>query len=73
YGPGLTVEIKVNENKVRDIKIVKHNEEARKHYQRPMEMIPNEIIQNQSLEVDAVSGATYTSNGIVNAVKGALQ
>lgn len=38
-----------------------------------MEMIPNEIIQNQSLEVDAVSGATYTSNGIVNAVKDALK
>lgn len=73
YGPGLTVEIKVNENKVSDIKIVKHNEEGRKHYQRPMEIIPNEIIQNQSLEVDAVSGATYTSNGIVNAVKDALQ
>ncbi|MCE9676798.1 FMN-binding protein [Paraclostridium bifermentans] len=73
YGPGLTVEIKVNENKVSDIKIVKHNEEGRKHYQRPMEMIPNEIIQNQSLEVDAVSGATYTSNGIVNAVKYALK
>lgn len=38
-----------------------------------LELIPNEIIQNQSLEVDAVSGATYTSNGIVNAVKDALQ
>lgn len=73
YGPGLTVEIKVNENKVNDIKIVKHNEEGRKHYQRPMELVPKEIIQNQSVEVDAVSGATYTSNGIVNAVKDALQ
>lgn len=73
YGPGLTVEIKVNENKVSDIKIVKHNEEGRKHYQRPMDLIPKEIIKNQSLEVDVVSGATYTSNGIVNAVKDALK
>lgn len=38
-----------------------------------MDLIPKEIIQNQSVEVDAVSGATYTSNGIVNAVKDALQ
>ncbi|MDU3338059.1 FMN-binding protein [Paraclostridium bifermentans] len=65
----------MNENKVRDIKIVKHTEERRTHYQRPMNLIPKEIIQNQSLEVyvDSVSGATYTSNGIVNAVKDALQ
>ncbi|MDU3338057.1 FMN-binding protein [Paraclostridium bifermentans] len=73
YGPGFTVEIKVKENKATDIKIVKHNEEGRKHYQRPMDLIPKEIIQNQSLEVDAVSRATYTSNGIVNAVKDALK
>ncbi len=73
YGPGSTVEIKVKENKVTDIKIVKHNEEGRNHYQRPMDLIPKEIIQNQSLEVDAVSGETYTYNGIVNAVKDALK
>ena len=37
-----------------------------------MDVIPSEIINEQSLDVDIVSGATYTSNGIINAVKDAL-
>ena len=32
----------------------------------------NEIINQQSLQVDTISGATYTSNGIINAVKDAI-
>ena len=41
--------------------------------EQPIELIPKEIIASQSTEVDAVSGATFTSNGIMNAVAAALE
>lgn len=34
--------------------------------------IINTILNKQSLEVDAVTGATYSSKGIINAVSDAL-
>ena len=36
------------------------------------EAIPGKIVEAQSLEIDAVTGSTMTSQGIVNAVKAAL-
>lgn len=36
-------------------------------------MIPQRIIQKQSTQVDIVSGATRTSNGIIAAVNSALE
>lgn len=40
--------------------------------ERPSEEIPAQIIANQSIEVDAISGATATSEGIIEAVTAAL-
>jgi len=37
-----------------------------------MDSIPQSILDNQSSEVDATSGATFTSIGIMNAVNDAL-
>lgn len=37
-----------------------------------IEEIPSKIIAIQSTSVDVVSGATYTSKGIINAVSDAL-
>jgi uncharacterized protein with FMN-binding domain len=34
--------------------------------------IPKAIVEQQKVDVDAVSGATYTSKGIIEAVKNAL-
>ncbi len=38
-----------------------------------IEQLPDEIIQSQSIEVDAISGATVTSNGIKDAVARCLE
>ena len=38
-----------------------------------LEQIPAAIVEADSADVDIVSGATYTSNGIINAVKNALE
>lgn len=38
----------------------------------PITLVPKMIVENQSINVDAVSGATATSYGILHAVSGAL-
>jgi uncharacterized protein with FMN-binding domain len=36
------------------------------------EVIPNEVVKSQTLQVDTVSGATYSSKVILNAIEDAL-
>lgn len=72
FGPDLTVAVTIQDNKITEIKIVSHNERNKRYYALPMSRIPEEIIAQQSLDVQAVAGATYTSVGIVNAVYDAL-
>ncbi|ABP66350.2 FMN-binding domain protein [Caldicellulosiruptor saccharolyticus DSM 8903] len=71
YRPGLVVEVTIKDDKITKIKIVSHNE-TQSFAQLPFEIIPQEIIQNQSTNVDIVSGATRTSYGIIMAVEDAL-
>lgn len=72
YKPGLTVSVTVSNGKVSDIEITSHNE-SKGFYEEPFEVVPQEIIDSQSTKVDAVSGATRSSVGIMNAVANALQ
>ena len=46
--------------------------ETKKYYNRAVSVIDT-ILAQQSLEVDTVSGATYSSRGIINAVYNALE
>ena len=41
-------------------------------YGSAFEQIPEAIVAANSPDVDVVAGATYTSNGIINAVKAAI-
>jgi uncharacterized protein with FMN-binding domain len=72
YGPDLTVEVTVKDNIISIIDILCHNEHDSSYYMPAMNMVPAEIIESQSISVDAVSGSTYTSYGIMNAVGDAL-
>ncbi len=72
FGPNLTVEVEVEDNEVVSINVVSHNEKKERYYKKPIEEIPKDIINKQSLDVDTISGATYTSTGIINAVENAL-
>jgi uncharacterized protein with FMN-binding domain len=72
YRPGLTVEVTVKGNRVTIITVVSHNERGPQHYAKPIKVVPGEIIDGQTLDVDTVSGATRTSEGIINAVNDAL-
>lgn len=72
FKPGLTVEVTISGGKISKIEILDHNETP-SYAEIPFQIIPDEIIKSQSTKVDAVSGATRTSVGIMNAVAEALK
>lgn len=71
YNGDITVSVVVQNGAVTDISIVEERETPQ-YFQRAKEIIQT-IIDGQSLEVDSVTGATYSSKGIQNAVYNALQ
>jgi len=67
--PNLKVAVIVKDSKISSVEIVSNSETKGKE---ALEVIPKEIIEKQSIEVDVVSGATMTSKGIMMAVNDAL-
>ena len=72
YGPDLKVLVSINNGKIDEISIVSHNEVGEKFYKPAFDRIPKKIIDKQTSNVDVVSGSTYSSNGIIEAVEDAL-
>ena len=66
----ITVQITVAEDKITDITLLSAEDEE-EYLSQAKQVIPA-ILEGQSPNVDAVSGATYSSTGILNAVKLAL-
>lgn len=67
----IDVSVTVSSNKIDSVKVTQINDTPG-YYEQPMVLIPQEILDSQSTNVDVVSGATYSSMGIINAVKKAL-
>lgn len=66
------VSVEVKDGKIADVQVVEHNESE--GYSEPaLEQIPGAIVEKNSTDVDAVSGATVTSNAIKDAVNNALE
>ncbi|WP_234121857.1 FMN-binding protein [Clostridium hydrogenum] len=72
FQPGMNVTVTVKNNKIASIDITSTNDSAG-YFDQASKVVPNEIIQAQSTKVDAVSGATRSSNGIMEAVTDALK
>lgn len=68
YMSDINVSVIISNDKITDVKVDSNNDS----YQEPVNVIPKEIVQAQSSNVDVVSGATHTSNGIMSAVADAL-
>ena len=68
----ITVEVTFSADKIEHITVVSHSETPSLS-DAAIANIPTQIVEAQSLGVDAVSGATYTSNGIVDAVADAVK
>lgn len=65
------VEVTFSANAIDSVKVVEHSETAGIS-DGAIENIPTAIVENQSLAVDTVSGATITSDAILNAVADAV-
>ena len=72
FGGDVTVTIVVDENKITECRI-EGAEETDGVGSRAVEELPGEILEAQSAEVEAVAGATVTSDAIVQALEEALK
>ena len=62
------VRVEVSGHEIRSIEILEHKES----YLTQAEMIAHDVLGSQSLEVDAISGATLTSDTVKKAIEDAL-
>ena len=75
-GGPLTVEVTVSEDKIESVEVKDHTETYGIGYglkETPVEAIPSQIVEGQTLAVDTVTGATITSAAVVSAVTSALE
>ncbi|SHJ65672.1 FMN-binding protein [Parasporobacterium paucivorans] len=66
-----TVSVTVSGGLITDIEVVSYQDDA-PYFNRAYNTVISEIMETQSTNVDAVSGATFSSNGIMDAVADAL-
>ena len=69
-GP-ITVRVAVSRNRIESVEVVDHIE-TKAMGTIPVELIPNRIVEAQSLAVDVITGATVTSFAILAAAENAL-
>lgn len=71
YNGSVNVNVTIQSDKITSVTISGHSDDEA--YMADAEAVIGKIIQAQSADVDSVSGATYSSDGIKNAVKSALE
>lgn len=70
YGGPITVKVTILKGKMDSIDIVKTSDDQA--YLKKAEAVISRILKSQNTNVDTVSGATYSSAGIIKAVRNAL-
>lgn len=68
----IKVSVLVKSGKIADVKVIEH-EESEGISDAAMEQTPKDIVSKNSTEVDSIAGATYSSEGIKEAVNNALE
>lgn len=71
WGGDVTVAVTIKDQTLTRIEVTGHEDETEEYFNNAMSVIAS-MINTQSTDVDVVSGATYSSNGIIDAVKAAL-
>ena len=71
FGGKIKVKVTMDGDKIAKIEVLEHAETAGVS-DPAFSQIPEAIIAAQSTEIDAVSGATYTSKGLIEAINNAL-
>ena len=72
YRPYLQLEVTIKDNKITSIEVYSSNETPN-YLARAWSSVKNDIIDSQSTDVDTVSGATRSSEGIMEAIDDALR
>ena len=67
----VTVQVTITDGKIAAVNVLSHSD-TDSYFFKAKKLI-KKIIKNQTPDVDTISGATLSSNGIINAVKKALQ
>lgn len=71
FGDLITVSVIIKDGRITDISVLDASGEDRPYYNQSLPLL-DEMIDKQSTEVDTVSGATLTSEGLIGAVADAL-
>lgn len=71
FGDTITVSVTIKDGKMTDIAVLYADGEDRPYYNQALTML-DEMLSTQSAEVDTVSGATLTAEGLRDAVADAL-
>lgn len=71
FGDLITVSVTIKDGRITDISVLDASGEDRPYYNQSLPLL-DEMIDKQSTEVDTVSGATLTSEGLIGAVADAL-
>lgn len=72
YGGTIQVQVTINQGEIADIDVLSVTKEDKAYFDMAVKII-DVIKENQSTDVDTVSGATFSSTGILNGVKQALE
>lgn len=72
FGGPITVRVSVSDGSVTDIQVVSAEGEDPAYFATAQEVLPA-MVQAQSAEVDTVSGATFSSTGLIQATANALE
>lgn len=71
FGGTISVKVTVKDGKISAIDVTSASRETASYFSKAKGIIPK-MISGQTTNVDAASGATYSSNGIITAVRNAL-
>jgi len=63
------VRVTINNHRITGIELIEHNNGQGD----PAEVIPDRVVEEQTLGVEAISGATYSSKVILKAIENALE
>ncbi len=72
YRKHLWVEVTVRGGRIEDVAVIEHYEKGEEYFEEAIRVIPQRIVEQQTTDVDVVSGATMTSTGIMEATRLAL-
>lgn len=72
YGGTVIVQVSIENDTLKELNIISAEKEDKAYFDAAIAVIDS-ILEKQSTDVDTVSGATFSSNGIIHATENALR